>query len=307
MVRAHPEENWPPLPLQAWQPTCTTLHRWTQIVGKVRLALAPPSNHWWHVPLYVSARGLTTGLIAHPGGGLQIDFDFFDHILITTTGDGRQRRFTLPGRSVAGFYREFMATLAALGLRVKLWPVPVEVADSVPFPQDSRSAYDAAAVQRFWRALVQSQRVLEGFRGRFLGKASPVQFFWGSFDLAVSRFSGQGAPPHPAVPGLNPRVVAEAYSHQVSSAGFWPGGGGFEEPAFYSYAYPEPEGFRDYPIRPRPAFFSRELGEFILPYEAVRSAGHPDELLLEFLQSSYQAAAELGGWDRRALERPSLL
>ncbi|MGB7931094.1 MAG: DUF5996 family protein [Gammaproteobacteria bacterium] len=297
-------ETWPPLPLEAWQDTCTTLHMWTQIVGKVRLARAPMLNHWWQVPLYLTTRGLTTSPIAYGDASFEISFDFLDHQLRVQTSGGAIRTLALAPRSVADFYREFMAVLHALGLEVKIRTLPVEVQDPIPFDEDvTHHTYVPEHAQRFWRVLTQADRVLQVFRGGFLGKSSPVHFFWGSFDLAVTRFSGRAAPPHPGgVPHLADWVTRLAYSHEVSSCGFWPGGGPVQEPVFYAYAYPEPKGFKHQSVRPASAYYSGELREFILPYEAVRQAGNPDSMLLEFAQSTYEAAADLGGWDRHALE-----
>lgn len=297
-------DAWPSLPLEAWKDTCETLHMWTQVVGKVRLALTPWINHSWHVPLYVTARGLTTSPIPYGHRTFQIDFDFLGHQLLIETTDGAVRKVALAPRSVAEFYREVMATLDSLGIEVKIWTMPQEVEDPIPFERDHEHAsYDPEYAQRFWRVLVQADRVLTDFRSRFIGKISPVHFFWGSFDMAVTRFSGRPAPEHPGgVPHLADWVAREAYSHEVSSAGFWPGGGAVAEPAFYSYAYPEPGGFRDRTIQPGEAFYSAEMGEFVLPYEAVRTADNPDAVLLDFLQSTYEAASNLGDWDRAALE-----
>ena len=295
---------WPALPaLDAWEDTRATLHLWTQIVGKVRLALTPWTNHSWHVPLYVTARGLTTSPVAHQTRVFQIDFDFVDHRLVVQTADGETRAFALAGHSVGSFYAELMGVLDELGLPVRIHGSPNEVPDAVPFAGDeAHASYDADAVYRFWRALVQADRVLRRFRAGFGGKCSPVHFFWGSFDLAVTRFSGRAAPPHPGgVPNLPDAVAREAYSHEVSSAGFWPGTG-VGEAAFYSYAYPAPTGFDRAPVRPAGARFDATLGEFVLPYEAVRTAPDPDSALLDFLESTYDAAADLGGWDRAALD-----
>jgi hypothetical protein len=299
-------ERWPTLPpLGAWQDTFETLHRWTQIAGKVRLAHMPWINHSWHVPFYVTARGLTTSPIPHGARAFTIDFDFVDHRLLLETAEGERRSFPLAPMSVASFYQRVMQALAELRLDTRIWPMPVEIPDPIePFFADERHAsYHAEAAQRFWRALVQAQRVFTDFRARFVGKVSPVHFFWGAFDLAVTRFSGRTAPKHPGgAPNCADWVMVEAYSHEVSSAGFWPGSG-LGEAAFYAYAYPEPEGFRDYPIVPPGAYYHDGLREFILPYETVRKAGDPDAALMAFLQSSYEAAANLAGWDRQALER----
>ncbi|ALP54535.1 hypothetical protein Tel_16020 [Candidatus Tenderia electrophaga] len=297
--------DWPELPFAAWRDTCATLHLWTQIVGKIRLAQTPWINHSWHVPLYVSGRGLSTSPIPYGGSAFQIDFDFIDHALLIHSSDCLSRRVPLRPQSVADFYRALMATLGELGLDIRINPMPNEIPDAIRFDQDTtHDHYDAESVTRFWRALVQVDRVFKEFRARFLGKCSPVHFFWGSFDLAVTRFSGRPAPPHPGgFPNMPDWVAREAYSHEVSSAGFWPGGGGIDHAAFYSYAYPTPNGFAEAPVRPSAAYFSKQLGEFILPYDDVRQAASPDELLLGFLQSSYAAAADLAQWDRDALER----
>jgi hypothetical protein len=295
---------WPDLPYPAWRETCTTLHLWTQVVGKIRLSRTPWLNHSWHAVLYVTARGLTTSPIPYGERAFQIDFDFIDHALRVDTSDGPQRRMPLRARSVADFHAAVMAALAGLGIRVEIDEKPNEVPDPIRFSEDRvHTAYDPEYAHRFWRVLLQADRVFKAFRTGFLGKASPVHFFWGSFDLAVTRFSGRRAPPHPGgVPNLADAVTREAYSHEVSSAGFWPGGGAIEYPAFYSYAYPMPEGFRAAPVRPEATFFSQDLGEFVLPYDAVRTAAAPDTALLEFLQSTYDAAADTGRWDRAALE-----
>ena len=296
---------WPPLPLPEWQDTKDTLHMWTQIVGKIRLAQAPMISHWWQVPLYLTPRGLTTSAMPYGTRSFEIQFDFLDHQLRIATDDGSTQNLALKPRSVADFYREVMATLRDLGLEISIWTTPVEVEEAIPFDEDEQhAAYDADAAERCWRVLLQSTRVMTDFRARFLGKVSPVHFFWGSFDLAVTRFSGRTAPPHPGgVPNLADWVVREAYSHEVSSAGWWPGGGAVEEPGFYAYAYPEPDGFKTHPVRPEEAFYSTEMSEWVLPYEVVRQAQDPDGLLLEFLQTSYEAAAAHAEWDREALER----
>lgn len=293
---------WPELTLSAWEETRDTLHLWTQVVGKVRLALEPMANHWWQVPLYVSARGLTTSLMHGGGRGLAIDFDFVDHVLLLRSSLGDTRTIALQPRSVAEFYRATMDALASLGVDVVILARPVELPEAIPFAEDERHrSYDAAAVHRFWLALLQTHRVMSRFRGRFVGKASPVHFFWGAADLAASRFSGRPAPKHPGgVPNCADWVMEAAYSHEVSSCGFWPGGS--PEGSFYSYCYPEPEGFPDWPVEPDAAFYDGDLHEFVLPYAAVRTAQDPDALLLTFLQTTYEAAAELGDWDRSALE-----
>jgi hypothetical protein len=291
---------WPELPTAAWRDTYATLHLWTQIVGKIRLARSPWLNHSWHVALYVTARGLTTSPIPDGDRTFQIDFDFIDHTLRISASDGATRQLTLSGQSVAGFYAAVMGALAEIGIDAAIDDMPNELPDPIRFSDDTRHAsYDPDAVQRFHQILVNADRVFKQFRTGFLGKASPVHFFWGSFDLAVTRFSGRRAPRHPGgVPHLSDAVACEAYSHEESSAGFWPGGGAIDYPAFYSYAYPEPAGFRATPVRPGAAFFSEALGEFILPYDAVRTAAQPDQALLEFLQSTYEAAANAAKWDR---------
>ncbi|UGY19860.1 DUF5996 family protein [Bradyrhizobium septentrionale] len=296
--------RWPELPTAAWRDSCATLQLFTQIAGKIRLAKSPWLNHSWHVTLYVTARGLTTSPVPDGDRTFQIDFDLIDHMLSVSTSDGAERQFALAGQSVASFYAALMGNLKDLGIDVVIDEIPNEVSDPIRFSQDTQHAsYDADAVRRFHQILVNCDRVFKQFRTGFLGKASPVHFFWGSFDLAVTRFSGRTAPRHPGgVPHLPDAVAHEAYSHEVSSAGFWPGGGAIDYPAFYSYAYPEPAGYRSTPVRPDAAFFSEALGEFILPYDAVRMAADPDKALLEFLQSSYEAAAINANWDRAALE-----
>lgn len=307
-VGPHRESDlWPALPLDGWKETYATLHRWCQIVGKVRLARTPWINHSWHATLYVTARGLTTSPFPCGPRSVQIDFDFIDHQLPVRTSEGEVRSLILRPRSVADFYRELMATLRELGAEVAIHPRPSELEDATPFAQDEgHASYDPEAAHRFWRVLVQANRVLTAFRARFLGKCSPVHLFWGAFDLAVTRFSGRPAPRHPGgVPHLPDWVVREAYSHEVCSAGFWPGGGAVPYPAFYCYAYPEPDGFRQAAVRPAGASYSTDLREFVLPYDAVRTAESPDDVLLEFLETTYRAAADLGRWDRSALERAS--
>ncbi len=297
--------RWPELPYADWADTAATLQLWTQIVGKIRMAKTPWLNHSWHVTLYVSARGLTTGPIPDEDRTFQVDFDFIDHVLWIRTSEGHYRQVMLRPIPVAEFYTEVMAALEQLDIVLTINTIPSELADGVPFESDNTHAsYDAEAVHRFWRVLVAANDVMSRFRTGFIGKASPVHFFWGSFDLAVTRFSGRKAPRHPGgVPHLPNDVAAEAYSHEVSSAGFWPGSPGpVEYPAFYSYAYPAPEGFSAAKVKPDAAFFSKELGEFVLPYEAVRTASDPDAALMDFLQSAYAAAADLAKWDRAALE-----
>lgn len=299
-------DPWPPLaPLREWQDTFDTLLRWTQIAGKIRLANTPVINHWWNVPLYVTCHGLSTSPMPHDARHFVIDFNVLAHQLQISTSAGERRAFALEPMSVATFYGKVMDALDELGLQTRIWPMPVEIPDPVqPFPEDhTHAAYDADAVERFWRALLQADRVFTEFRARFLGKVSPVHFFWGAGDLAVTRFSGRTAPTHPGgVPHVGDWVMHEAYSHEVSSAGFW-AGAGLGEAAFYAYAYPEPEGFRAHAVRPEAAYFHQELGEFILPYEAVRAASHPEERLVAFLQSTYEAAADRARWDRATLER----
>ena len=300
----NPQIPWPELPTSAWRETYETLQLWTQIVGKIRLAREPWLNHSWHVVLYVTPRGLTTSPIPDGTRTFEIELDFIDHLLRISTSDGAQRQFSLAGHSVASFYAAIMAELAQLGIHVAINEMPNELPEPIRFSQDHQHAsYDPDAVRRFLQILENVDRVFKQFRTAFLGKASPVHFFWGSFDLAVTRFSGRRAPRHPGgVPHLPDEVAAEAYSHEVSSAGFWPGSGAIDYPAFYSYAYPEPPGFRATRARPDAAFFSEALGEFILPYDAVRTAAEPDQALLEFLQSTYEAAADTAKWDRDALE-----
>jgi len=297
-------EAWPSLPLEAWKDTYGTLHMWTQIVGKARLG-SPPLNHWWQVPLYVSARGLATSPIPSGERAFEAEFDFIDHRLVLRASDGATRSMALAARPVADFYREFRSTLRDLGLEVKMWPVPVEVEKAIPFAEDREHAsYDPAWAERCWRVLLQSDRVMKEFRAGFLGKASPVHFFWGAFDLAVTRFSGRTAPPHPGgAPNVGAWVMREAYSHEVSSAGFWPGGGPIAEPIFYSYAYPEPAGYAEATPHPAEAYYHKDMREFVLPYEAVRRSASPDQTLLAFLESTYEIAADLAQWDRAALER----
>lgn len=299
-------DAWPALPYDAWKDTLQTLHMWTQIVGKIRMALTPPVNHWWHVPLYVCARGLTTSPIPYGTRSFEIEFDFIDHRLVVRTAEGQVRTVELRPRTVADFYAELRAVLGELGIEVRINPVPQEVADAIPFDQDTTHAsYDADAAQRFGQVLAQADRVMRAFRGRWLGKCSPVHLFWGAMDLAVTRFSGRPAPRHPGAPGMPDSVTHEAYSHEVSSAGFWPGNDAFPQPAFYAYFYPEPEGYKTASVRPEAAYYGTDLGEWLLPYDAVRTAADPDAALMEFLQTTYAAGATLAGWDRAALERPA--
>jgi hypothetical protein len=300
-----PSEAWPELPLAAWSETYATLHLYTQIVGKVRLAQSPRINHSWHVTLYVTSRGLSTSPIPYGARTFEIELDFVGHALHIRCSDGAAGGFPLAPQTVAAFYARLMEEMHKLGLRMSIHMRPNEVAEPIRFDRDEvHAAYDREYVNRFWRILVQSDRVFKEFRARFVGKSSPVHFFWGAPDLAVTRFSGRRAPPHPGgVPNLPDAVVREAYSHEVSSCGFWPGGGPVPHAAFYSYAYPEPAGFAQAHVGPDAAVYSTDLREFILPYEAVRQSSSPDATLLEFLQATYEAAADLAGWDRAALER----
>lgn len=301
---SHPTAAWPALPAATWSATRQSLHMWLQIVGKTRLALSPMLNHWWQVPLYVTARGLSTGPMPYPAGLCEVVFDFVDHCLRLHTSNGRQYELELRPRSVADFYQRYQALLHQAGIEVNIWPVPVEVADATPFPDNQQpGAYDAQAAQRFWQVLVQADTVLNEFRGRFTGKCSPVHFFWGSFDLAVTRFSGRPAPPHPGgVPNLADWVTRESYSAEQCAVGWWPGDDQ-QEAAFYSYSYPGLPALAEAKIQPNAAFFSAEKGEFFLPYEAVRTAADPRQLVLDFAQSTYEAVATLAQWNRAALER----
>ena len=297
--------RWPELPYAAWKDTCETLQLWTQVIGKVRLALTPWLNHSWHVTLHVTTRGLGTPPIVYQGRAFTIEFDFIDHVLWLRTSDGHFRQLMLKPMTVAEFYADVMVALREIGIDVRINEMPNEISGAVPFPDDrTHASYDRDFAQKFWRVLLSSHEVFSHFRTGFLGKASPVHFFWGSFDLAVTRFSGRQAPPHPGgVPNLPDAVAREAYSHEVSSAGFWPGGGPIDYPAFYSYAYPAPDGFAEARVKPAEAFYSEEYGEFILPYDVVRQSPSPDAMLLEFLQTTYEAAADLGKWNREMLER----
>ena len=297
--------QWPDLPLAAWSDSCDTLQLWTQIAGKVRIALTPLVNHWWNATFLVTARGLAAPATPYAGGAFDIVFDFADHRLVIETSDGRVESFALEPMAVAGFYAEFMQALRRLGIDVQIRTMPCEIENAVRFDQDRGHAqYDPAYVQKFHQALLQANRVMNEFRARFIGKVSPVHFFWGSFDLAVTRFSGRTAPPPKGVtPNVAGWVMAEAYSHEVSSCGFWPGNGGYGRAAFYVYAYPEPAGYGDTRLSTAAAAYNKDLGQFILPYDAVRQARDPDALLLGFLQETYAAAADLGQWDRKALER----
>jgi len=293
-------EPWPALPLDAWEDTRATLHMWTQIVGKVRLAQTPLVNHWWNVPLYVSARGLTTTAMPYGSTFFEMEFDFIDHILEIRCSDGASRKIVLRPISVATFYKETMAALDELGLSVRIWKMPVEIPDPIPFDQDEvHKSYDPDYANRCWQVLKSADRVLENFRSRFVGKCSPVHFFWGSFDLAVTRFSGRPAPPRP---NADP-ITREAYSHEVISHGWWPGQGPLGKPAFYSYTAPAPEGLAQAKIRPEKAFYSNDMAEFLFLYDDVRAANDPDGALTEFLQSTYEAGADLAGWPRNELER----
>lgn len=299
-----PSPRWPRLPVVAdWQETRDTLHLWTQIVGKVRLARTPLVSHWWNVPLTVTARGLSTGLIPTDSGGFQIDFDFVDHRLVVSTESGSGAELTLAPTPVADFYADLMALLDDLGVSTPIWVMPVEIRGAVPFDQDRvHASYDPEPVERFFRALLSMTRVFERFRAEFLGKASPVQFYWGGFDLAITQFSGRTAPPYEGnVANLGPHVMLEAYSHEVNSAGYWPGPDG--EGNFYAFMYPEPDGYPERAVAPSQARFDDDHGEFLLPYAAVRAAPDPDAALLEFLQTTYEAAAETAGWSRSDLER----
>ncbi len=304
-----PLERWPSLDFDAWKDTYATLHMWTQMVGKIRLVQTPWVNHSWHVVFYVTVRGLTTSPIPYGERTFQIDFDFIDHLLLIQTNDGAVRTMKLLPCSVADFYEALLTNLAELGLYVKIHTTPNEIADAIPFEKDHQHAsYDAEYANRFWRVLVQADRVFKQFRARFNGKCSPVHFFWGSFDLAVTRFSGRLAPEHPGgIPNFPDRVAREAYSHELSSCGFWPGGGPVPYPVFYAYAYPEPVGFSAAPIRPDGAIYNATLHEFILPYDVVRQAESPDAVLLDFLQSSFEAAASLSAWDRSVFERTAAI
>jgi len=300
-------EPWPPLPLHAWSDTHATLHLWLQVVGKIRLTQMPWLNHCWSVTLYVTAAGLTTGPMPYGARTFQVDFDFVHQRLVVRTDDGASADVALEPQSVARFYARVMEALARVGVPVRINRKPNELPDPVRFDEDiAPRPYDGDAVVRYWRILAQTARVFTDFRARFIGKCSPVHFFWGAPDLALTRFSGRTAPPHPGgIPNLPDAVTRDAYSHEVYSCGFWAGGGAVDYPAFYAYAYPTPAGFGAARVVPEAAFFSKDLGEFILPYDAVRTSGTPDATLMAFLQSTYDAAADLGRWDRAALERPS--
>lgn len=306
MNQAQQDRNWPDLSFEEGRDTCATLHMWLQIVGKIRRTQAPWINHSWHVTFYLTARGLTTSPIPCGTRTLQIDFDFIDHRLLVMTNEGMIRTMALQPRPVAEFYRELFGCLAELGFAIKIHPKPNEVVDAIPFEQDYvHASYDAEYANTLWRVLTQADRVFQQFRSSFIGKCSPVHLFWGSFDLAVTRFSGRTAPRHPGgIPNCPDWIVHEAYSHEVSSCGFWPGGEGMPYPVFYAYAYPEPAGFKSAQVGPAEASYNAAFGEFILPYAVLRQSASPDKVLLDFLQSSYEAAASLGKWDRAALERP---
>ncbi len=308
-LRQDPSDTWPQLPLEEWQETYETLHRWMQIVGKTRLGLAPMQNHWWQVTLYVTARGLGTSPIPYRERNFEVEFDFLDHLLIVRTSEGVTRMIPLAPQSVADFFGEYMALLRSLDIEPKIWPQPVELTDATPFADDRMHAsYDPDAAQRCWRILTQADRVLKEFRSGFIGKCSPSHFWWGAFDLACTRFSGRPAPPHPGgVPNTPDYVTREGYSRECISAGWWPGtvGGPVNEPAFYAYAYPEPAGCPEALVRPAAAEYRMDVREWILPYEFVRTAPDPDAALLEFFESTYSAAADLGDWNRALLERPS--
>jgi hypothetical protein len=293
-------ECWPALPLASWRDTCATLHMWTQLVGKIRMTLTPLVNHWWNVPLYVTPRGLTTSRIPYGGRAFEMTFDFIAHRLVLTVSDGSEKSLALEPKSVAEFYSECTAMLHSAGIDVRIWTMPVEVPEPIRFEQDRQhAAYDREPVERFWRILLSVNAVFEEFRARYIGKVSPVHFFWGSFDLAVTRFSGRRAPERPGADA----ITREAYSHEVSSVGWWPGGGAIADPAFYSYAAPAPEGFRDAKVRPGQARWEDALGEFVLMYDDARTSASPRAALLDFCQSTYEAAADLAHWDRAALER----
>lgn len=299
------KKHWPELPaLEDWEDTLATVHMWSQIVGKTRLAFAPPINHWWGITLYVTPKGLTTSAIPLGDQNFAVELDFVDHRLKIAVSDGNETSFDLEPMTVADFYGKYTGALEALGIEPSILARPVEVEQAIPFEEDTQhGSYDAEAVNRFWRALVQVDRVFTEFRSRFLGKVSPSHFFWGAFDLAVTRFSGRTAPKHPGgIPNCADWVMEEAYSHEVSSAGFW-AGPGLGEAAFYSYAYPEPDGFREAEVRPEAAYFLEEMGEYVLPYTAVQQSDDPDLALVDFLQSTYEAAADLANWDRDALEK----
>lgn len=294
------KEQWPPLPLEQWKDTYATLHMWTQIVGKIRLGLTPLINHWWNVPLYVTARGLSTSPMTYGNTPFEMWFDFIDHQLVLQKSDGSRSTIALTSKPVADFYKEVMSMLRSQGIEVKIWRTPVEIPNPIPFDEDRvHSSYDPEAAQRFWRVLLLVESAFEEFRSRFIGKCSPIHFFWGSFDYVVTRFSGRPAPLRPGADWM----TREAYSHEVSSVGFWPGGGDIPGAAFYSYTLPEPQGFRGWPVRPGSAHYDPKLSEFVLMYDDVRNSSSPTAALLDFCQSTYEAGATLGKWDRTALER----
>ena len=298
-------ESWPAIRLSDWKDTCATLHMWTQIVGKIRLELTPPVNHWWNVPLYVSSRGLTTSIMPYGNRYLEMEFDFLESQLVIRTTDPKTASVALAPRSVADFYRELMSALRSLRIEVHIWKMPVEIADPVPFDQDKvHASYDGKYVERVWRMLLSVDAVFKDFRARFIGKSSPVHFFWGSFDLAVTRFSGRRAPGRNDPDPVLRKIMREAYSHEVISAGWWPGSGEITEAAFYCYAAPAPSGFAEQAVRPAEARYHPGLGEYLLMYDDVRRAQAPSATLMEFLQSTYEAGATAGKWDRESLERP---
>ena len=298
--RASDDEDLPALPFESWKDTVATLHMWAQIVGKVRLKLCPLVNHWWNVPFYITARGMTTSVMPYEQRDIEVQFDFIEHKILIETSEGRVVAMAMAPQSVADFYKKFMAALSELGVSVHIWTMPCEIPNPTPFETDYvHAAYDPEAAHKFWRILVWVDQIFKEFRAGFQGKASPVHFFWGSFDLAVTRFSGRPAPERPGADS----ITREAYSHEVSSAGFWPGGGNIKGPAFYSYAAPEPPGFADQHVRPQAAFYHPQMKEFLLMYDDVRTAPSPKDALMDFLQSTYNAAADLGKWDRKALER----
>jgi hypothetical protein len=293
-------ECWSALPLESWKDTYATLHMWTQMIGKVRLRLTPLVNHWWNVPLYVTAHGLSTSLIPYGQRAFELWFDFIVHRLVLETSDGMSKSLALKPQSVAEFYQEFMDLLRSAGIDVKIWKMPVEIPNPIPFDEDRvHASYDPASVEKFWRILLSVAAVFTQFRAGFVGKSSPVHFFWGSFDLAVSRFSGRLAPERPGADYM----TREAYSHEVSSVGFWPGGGDIKDAAFYSYTVPEPQGFKEARVRPASAYYQKQVSEFLLMYEDLRKSESPTATLLDFCQSTYEAGANLGNWDRKALER----
>jgi hypothetical protein len=296
-------QRWPELPFEAWKDTCETLHLWTQVVGKIRLMLSPHINHWWQVPLYITARGLTTSSIPYARGIFEIDFDFIDHTLLILTSAGPKKMLPLSPRSVATFYGEVMAALDELGIEVAITTLPCELQEPVRFDEDeAHASYDPVFVQRFWRVLIETDKILSRYRSQFIGKSSPIHFFWGSFDLALTFFSGQPAPEREGADA----ITREAYSHQVISCGFWPGNTSFPHAAFYSYTAPVPPGLESVSIRPDSAYYSQQMGEFFLHYDAVRTMADPEQAVLDFFQSTYEAAARLAGWDREALERPEI-